>query len=298
MKTGTDTKSRSKKKGSREKETARSLALSALLKIEDGVYTKDAMQEVLSKEQLTGADRGLFVMLCEGVTARRITLDAAIDLVAKTKTAKMKPVIRNILWMGAFQLLFLDRIPDAAVVDESVKLCIRRGFAPLKGFVNGVLRELIRRRDAGTWFPEGGEDAAALSIRYSMPEFLVKKWIAWYGKDACAQIFESFLNGAPTSLWLNTREYAEEEIVKTLADEGIMLTKDKELPQAFFAKGLHNPENSPAFAKGMYYLQDVSSMRETYRCSTYARRPAARACFWPISCPGPRSRRGIFRRRR
>ena len=195
MKTGTDTKSRSKKKGSREKETARSLALSALLKIEDGVYTKDAMQEVLSKEQLTGADRGLFVMLCEGVTARRITLDAAIDLVAKTKTAKMKPVIRNILRMGAFQLLFLDRIPDAAVVDESVKLCIRRGFAPLKGFVNGVLRELIRRRDAGTWFPEGGEDAAALSIRYSMPEFLVKKWIAWYGKDACAQIFESFLNG-------------------------------------------------------------------------------------------------------
>ena len=130
--------------------TARELALDMLLEIlEKGGFCHIVERQALSKYQyLPKKERALATRLTEGVIERLFSIDYAINQVSKTKTEKMKPVIRNILRIGVYQLLYMDRIPDSAACNEAVKLAVKRRFSGLKGFVNGVLRTIARNRDS------------------------------------------------------------------------------------------------------------------------------------------------------
>ncbi|MBQ6903685.1 MAG: 16S rRNA (cytosine(967)-C(5))-methyltransferase, partial [Lachnospiraceae bacterium] len=111
-----------------------------------------------------GSARAFASTLIRGVTERHMTLDYAINLFALKKTENMKPQIRNILRMGAYQILFMDRVPAAAAVDACVRLARASGFQMLSGFVNAVLRQLVRGKDT-IEYPTN-------SIRYSVPEWI------------------------------------------------------------------------------------------------------------------------------
>lgn len=102
-------------------------------------------------------------------------IDAVIDRFSKVKTAKMKPVIREILRMSVYQILYMERVPDSAVCNEAVKLAKKRKFQGLSGFVNGVLRTVSREKENLSW-----KDA---SIRYSIPQWMLSMWEEMFGKE-------------------------------------------------------------------------------------------------------------------
>ena len=122
----------------------------------------------------------------------RILIDYIIDSYSKVSVDKMKPVIREILRSAVYQIRFMDSVPDSAVCNEAVKLAQRKGFYSLKPFVNGVLRT-IAREWKNLKLPSREENPVRyLSVRYSMPETLVNRWLEDYGEEKTEKILTDF----------------------------------------------------------------------------------------------------------
>ena len=146
---------------------SRELILDILLEVlEKGGHSHVVLRQALEKYQyLEKQDRALITRVVEGTLEYRLTIDAVLDRVSKTPVEKMKPVIRTILRMSVYQLLWMDRIPDRAVCSQAVELAEARRFHGLKGFVNGVLRSVSRRKEEFAF--------TDWSLRYSMPGWLI-----------------------------------------------------------------------------------------------------------------------------
>ena len=154
----------------------RAVILDILLEIyEKEQYTHLVLNEALSKYQyLQGMERSFISRTVLGTVERTITLDYIIDSFSKTKVNKMKPLIRTLLRMSTYQLVYMEGVKDFAVCNEAVKLAMKRGFVSLKGFVNGVLRTIAREKN-NLSFPSGEDVVKNLSIKYSTPEWIVKQ---------------------------------------------------------------------------------------------------------------------------
>lgn len=124
--------------------------------LENGGYSHLVIRDVLDKYDYSNPKEKAFVKrVTEGTLERLIQIDYILDEFSKVPVSKMKPLIRNLMRMSVYQLLFMDRIPDSAVCNEAVKLAGKRGFKGLAGFVNGVLRGIARNRD-DIRYPEEG----------------------------------------------------------------------------------------------------------------------------------------------
>ena len=132
-------------------ENTREIALEALLAIERGEdYSHRLVKAVLDKYQyLPERDRGFMKRLMEGTLERELELDYYLDYFSKVPVRKMKPLIRCLLRMGVYQLLYMDAVPDSAACNEACKLAAKRGFGSLRGFVNGILRTISRNKEIG-----------------------------------------------------------------------------------------------------------------------------------------------------
>ncbi|MBE6010832.1 MAG: 16S rRNA (cytosine(967)-C(5))-methyltransferase, partial [Lachnospiraceae bacterium] len=172
----------------------RNLALSILIDVlEKGSFSHIAIQkELTGRTDLTDRDKKFAMYLIRGTIQRKLTLDHILGQFSKTPLKKMKPVIRTILRMSVFQIMYMDSVPDRAVCNEAVRLTKRRGLSGLSGFVNGVLRSVVRGREEIHW-PDRSDDLNEyLSIWYSMPKWLVEKWIAAYGETRCEEMLRAF----------------------------------------------------------------------------------------------------------
>lgn len=230
----------------------REVALGVLLEVlERDSYLSPVLSSALEKYQyLDKQDRAFLARLTEGVVERRITLDYIINQYSKVKTEKMKPVIRTILRMGVYQLRFMDQVPDSAACNESVKLAVKKGFGSLRGFVNGVLRGIARGTDT--------MDDAGLSVKYSMPQWLVDKWELAYGIERTRAMLASFLENKKTHI--RCREGEEERILQSLLAEGIQAEKGAYLPYALTISGYNYLRRVKVFQEGGFQVQDESSM--------------------------------------
>ena len=166
----------------------RAEALDTLIDIErNKKLSHIAIGETLMRHQFEKkSDRAFYTRLCEGVTERKIYLDYILDTYSKTPMRKCKPLIRSLLRMGAYQILFMD-VRDAAACSEAVSLAKKRGFGRLSGFVNGVLRTIVREKDRLP-VPDKKEFDKYLSITYSVPEWLSHDrsvWCSNRGDDVC-----------------------------------------------------------------------------------------------------------------
>ena len=160
-------------------ENTRELVLNMLLSIErEEAYSHLLIKDVLEKyDYLSGQDKAFMKRLFEGTIERRIEIDYDINQFASIPVKTMKPFIRNLLRMSAYQILFMDGIPDFAAINEAVKLADRHKFHNLKGFVNGVLRKLSAGKDS-LMRPEREKNPEEyLSITYSMPEWIVRHFL-------------------------------------------------------------------------------------------------------------------------
>ena len=215
----------------------RALVLDILLEMEKGQeYGSLLLKNVLDKyDYLESRDKAFIKRLTEGVTERRIQLDYVLGRFSKTPPAKCKPLIRNLLRMGAYQILFMDNVPDSAACNEAVKLAEKRHFQQLKGFVNGVLRSLSREKEKLVWPDKKKEPVLWLSVMYSMPEWIVRMWLADYGPETTEKILAGLLEPRPVTIRLAERLTEEErkELLARLEECGASPAAHPYLPYAY-----------------------------------------------------------------
>lgn len=232
----------------------RELALDMLLAIDrDGQYSHLVLRDVLDKYQyLSKQERAFLTRLTEGTVERMLTLDYVIDHFSKTKVKKMKPLIRELMRLSVYQIMYMDGVPDSAVCNEAVKLARKRGFSGLSGFVNGVLRSVAR----------GWKDVAFQneSVRYSVPEWIIDGWNADYGRDVTEKMLEAFMQPAKITVRTNTQKCTPEELKDRLSQEGVTVEAIEGISYAFALSGFDYLAGLGSFQDGWFYVQDISSM--------------------------------------
>ncbi len=226
----------------------------------DGVYSHIAIREALDASPLLRRQEKAFIKtVAEGTIERMIELDYIIDRYASVPTAAMKPVIRNILRSAVYQMRFMDSVPAAAACDEAVRLAQKMGFYNLKGFVNGVLRA-ISRNPGSISYPADVSRMEYLSIRYSMPRWIVKMWVDEFGDETTEKMLKSFLEKRPLTIRLRNSPTLQKEALASLKKQGVRVEKAPLLPYAYFLPEPPNLQELAAFRSGWIYPQDLSSM--------------------------------------
>lgn len=236
------------------KETdSREISLDILIEIlERGGYSHIILRQALNKYQyLDKSERAFISRIVEGTVEYLLQIDYIIDSVSNTKVSKMKPVIRTILRMSVYQLLYMDRVPDSAVCNEAVKLAVKRKFTGLKGFVNGVLRNISRNKEGFNW-PDD-------SVRYSMPAWIVSMWEETYGRETAVTIMESFLKNKKTTVRCNLAKASKEEIIQNLKKQGAEVSESGISETVLCIEKYDYLEGLEAFQKGYIQVQDLSS---------------------------------------
>ena len=241
--------------------TERELVLGILLEVTgDGEYSHIALRNVLNKYQyLDKKERAFITRVTEGTLERMIEIDYIINQFSSVKVNKMKPVIRCIIRSAVYQLKYMDNVPNSAVCNEAVKLAVKKGFANLKGFVNGVLRNIERNLDAIT-YPSESDVEQYLSVKYSMPVWILRQWLVAYDRETVECMLQDFLREKPTTIRVNTNQNAREELAEDLKKEGVHVDNHPYLPYALRISDYNYLGDLEGFRKGAFYVQDISSM--------------------------------------
>lgn len=246
--------------------TAREFALRLLTRIEqDEAYVNLALGDWLERSGLAGPDRGLATELVYGCLRHRLTLDWVIDHTATTPATRMPPNIRNILRLGVYQLLFLDRIPARAAVSEAVNLAKRFGHPGTVKLVNAVLRKVARTKNSLS-YPDLEQDPVKhISVRYSHPEWMVRQWLSLYGVEGTIALCQA--NNQPPDLFLrcNTLRIQPVELARLLAARGIITEPSEMVPEGLRVAERHLVvESLPAFRDGLVTVQGEASILVGY----------------------------------
>lgn len=245
----------------------RGLILDILLQItRDGEYSHIAVKNALDQYQyLEKQERAFITRVVNGTLERMIELDYIIDQFSKVKVNKMKPVIRTILRSAVYQLKYMDSVPASAACNEAVKLAVKRGFGNLRGFVNGVLRNIGRNLTQIRYPSE--DKLRCMSVKYSLPEWILKEWMDEYEEETVRAMAEEFLKEKPITVRFNPDRISKEELLKMLKEEGVCVKEDLKLPCALYLSNFDYLTKLKSFQKGYYQVQDISSMQVAWWAS-------------------------------
>lgn len=213
-----------------------------------GAYSNIVLEKGL--KAVESKDKGFVSRLVYGVIERRLSLDYAIN---KFLNGKTKPKVKILLYIGAYQVLYMDKIPDAVAVYETVSLCDNIGLSYYKKLINAVLHRII---DYKTEFDVIDD----LSIKYSCPQHLINMWTKMYGEDNVVDILESINNRPPVFAIPNSKYVDAEELYYELFSAGIdceIFNDVVKINSSFDLSGLK------AFNDGLFYIEDYSS----YSCA-------------------------------
>ncbi len=242
----------------------REIIIEILLELErtDG-YVNLLLSDVLEKyDYLEPKEKAFIKRVSEGTVERFIQLDYVLDGISKVPAAKMKPFIRALLRMSAYQILFMEAVPDAAVCNEAVKLAKKRKFGSLQGYVNGVLRNLSRQKEAVCYPDPEREPVASLSVRYSMPVWLTEHFLRFCGEEATEKMLRAFLERKPVTVRLeeSLTKQRREALLLSWEKKGIAVSGHPYLPYAVQIEKTESIRRLPGYEEGLFTVQDVSSM--------------------------------------
>lgn len=247
----------------------REIALSILMDMEsNATFSNVALNKGLKKNQfIEKQDRAFITRLCEGVVEKKLTLDYIINQFSKTKVNKCKPLIRCLLRMGVYQIIYMDSVPDRAACNEMVGLAKKHGFGSLSGFVNGVLRNISRSKEDITYPDENSNPLEYMSVHYSMPMWLVQKIMTAYGEDKTKHILEALYLDRPTSIRVNTLKTDKATLKQMLEAENIEVTDGLYDKDTLLITGYDFIKKAPGFRKGYFTVQDESSVSAIRACN-------------------------------
>ncbi len=236
---------------------AREAALMVLKEVNhDGKYANISVKTHL--KDLSRKDTLFATRLVYGTLENQTVLDRILAKYINFK--RTNPWVLNILRMGSYQILYLDRVPDSAACNESVKLCNRHGLGRLKGFVNGVLRNISRNKSDFDIAPEESGDLTSLADAYGYPEWVVNLWTSEYGVDTARQI----ISYSEAHNWITVRansiRISSEELRTKFMKQGIEVEKGRYFRNALRVKSLGNIQENPFYRDGLFSVQGESSM--------------------------------------
>jgi len=216
------------------------------------------MDRELTGGQLSGPDRGLFAELVFGVLRRQGTLDHILTGLVTQPLAKLEAQVLILLRLGLYQLVYLDRIPESAAVNETVNLA-KQALPRASGLVNAVLRNYLRHKDTVTFPDPVSAPAASIAARHSHPAWLVKLWFSQLGEEETELLAEASSRQPPLTLRANTLQISRDDLVARFADNGISATPCHFSPHGFHVEGRHHVPGLPGFREGLFTVQDEAS---------------------------------------
>ncbi len=235
--------------------TARKIAIDALLKVNnDLAYSNITLNNILKNSGLSDEDKAFATALFYGVLDRKITLDYVLDSLIKTSLNKVDGFTKEVLRVGLYQIMFMDKVPDSAAVNEAVKIIKTSKKRYNSGFVNAVLRSAIRSEKL---LPEGNS-VKEFSIRFSVPEWIVESFINDYSLEEAEALLCEMLKPAPTFLRVNTIKTTVQEFLEMLGDNGISAQSVEQEGAIKLLEGFQI-ETSNLYKDGFFYVQDLSS---------------------------------------
>jgi 16S rRNA (cytosine967-C5)-methyltransferase len=241
--------------------TARQLALTILYRVEvEKAYTDRVLDAELKRTILHSEDKGLVTELVYGVIRWQKTLDWYLDRVCTRPLKRIPPKLLNVLRLGAYQLLFLTRIPPFAAINESVELTKKEGPPGTHNFVNAVLRALDKQR-AQFAFPDPEKDPVThIVVKYSHPDWLVRRWIERYGIDRTIRWCEANNQIPILAIRMNPLKTNLEALAKELEMEVKSVTSLPFHLPGFILKGYASIPQLTTYQKGWLTVQDPGSM--------------------------------------
>ncbi|WP_099204327.1 16S rRNA (cytosine(967)-C(5))-methyltransferase RsmB [Scatolibacter rhodanostii] len=238
--------------------SARRAVVQALLQVKENEgYSNIVIDKVLREYELDSRDKRLAAAIFYGTIEKQITLDFYLSFALKNPTQKIDTLAEAVLRSAAYQMIFMDKIPDSAAVNEAVELMKSFGKAPLSGFVNAVLRSLLRQK-ASIQLPQG-KDVQSLSVQYSIPAELIIHWQKAYGKEITTKLLESFSQKSEIFIRVNNVKTSLNEISESFKKHEVELIKSELLPDMLIVDGEGAIPNWEEFQNGWFHVQDLSS---------------------------------------
>ncbi|MEB6332199.1 16S rRNA (cytosine(967)-C(5))-methyltransferase RsmB [Staphylococcus pseudoxylosus] len=222
--------------------------------INDKAYSNIIINEVLSNNELSRADKSLFTELVYGTLKRKYTLDYLLKPFVQTK---LKGWVRQLLWMSIYQYAYLDKIPEHAIIHEAVEIAKYKGGPHNGNVVNGILRNMMRSELPD--FTEITDDKKRIAIEYSLPKWLVDHWVTHFGIEKTEEIAQSFLDKVSTTVRVDLTRITVDEAIRRLTDDDYIVGLDKEIDTCLHISGKPIIE-SRLFKDGLVSIQDKSSM--------------------------------------
>ncbi len=270
-----------------KRNSVRGLALELLCEAEQpGERVNERLRSLQDRSNLEARDRAFLRELVYGTLRWRGYLDLALSRHLKDPLEGLPEPIRNLLRLGAYQILFTDRVPARAAVNEAVLLARERGFDGLTGLVNGVLRNLSRTATADEKpIPPKMEStvagAAELAVSTSHPAWMVERWAARWGMERAERICRANNELAPLTLRVNLRRSTPELLQKSLREAGCEVTRGTLCPEILRIAGGPEIPSLPGYREGWFQVQDEAA---TLMSHVVSPRPGQRV--WD-ACGGP-----------
>ncbi len=240
---------------------ARRLVLRILRDVDaGGAFVNLALDEALEASALGPADRALATELAYGVTRWRGRLDWILDHLCSRPMGELPVWIRNILRMGLYQILYLERVPDRAAVYECVALAHEFGHRGTVGLVNAVLRQAASRGSSVPLPPAGPDPAKRMAVEWSHPEWLVARWLRRYGPERTAALCAVDNESAPLTLRCNLLRTTRKELLGRLESEGTVAAPGNVFPEAVVYRGPRPLRELEAYRDGLFTVQDEGAM--------------------------------------
>lgn len=220
-------------------------------------FVSTLLFRTLDRSSLSDADRALATTIAMGVLRHRARLDHAMSGLLNRPLEGLPAAIRTVLRMGAYEVLYLDRVPAPAAVSEAVALARKHGHAGTAGLVNAVLRRLVAEGPAP--LPDAGSDPTGhLSVVYSHPRWLVARWVARWGMEEAQALLAANSRPAPATLRVNTLRTTQAELLSLLRTGGVEAHPGI-LPESVRVHGSLTGR-LPLFDKGLCGPQDEGAM--------------------------------------
>ena len=238
------------------KQDARDIAVSAITAFRKrNAWSDGYLRNQIRTNELSRRDAALATEITNGVLQNMLLLNYYIKCFSSIKFNKISPGILDILQVAVYQILFLDKIPDSAAVNDAVSRA-KRNNPRAAGFVNAITRKISASKDSLPAIEGAFEEV--LSIKYSHPLWLVKRLIKSYGKDATVDILESYNQKTDAVVRVNTLRVTEEKLLETEFESGVSFEKGV-ISDSLRVKFSGNIESEKAFSEGLFYIQDTAS---------------------------------------
>lgn len=240
--------------------SARDTALQVLTAVEqEGAYSNLLLNGALQKSGLSLADAGLATELVYGTISRQNTIDYFLEQFVAKGMAKLQPWVRNLLRLSFYQLYYLDRIPPHAAVNEAVNIAKKRGHQGISGMVNGVLRNVLRKKEE-LQIPKGLSPTVRIALEHSHPEWLVAKWIEQFGEDVAEEICKANNEPPSVSVRANTSQISRDKLIQSMKEQGIEAIPSFVSEDGIIVMSGGNMALTSWYKQGLLSIQDESSM--------------------------------------